>query len=115
MGGWISVKMALTQPGDIAAMLLIAPSLNFMRAKYKLLYDSFDPKVRQELDSGATVIQPTPYGNMPCARRFAEEAIEVEVDTSKPLDIKCPVRILHGMRDEVVPYEVGVGLAKLIG
>ena len=53
---------------------------NFLKILWVFLWC---PQVRQELDSGATVVQPTPYGNMPVARRFAEESTEVEVDTSK--------------------------------
>ena len=38
MGGWISSKIATKCPETIKALLLIAPSINFMKAKYRLLY-----------------------------------------------------------------------------
>ena len=63
---------------------------------------------------GGTVITKTPYGYMPVSERFAQESVEVEIDTSKALAITCPVKILHGMDDDVVPFESGVNLAKLM-
>lgn len=114
MGGWISLKMAVTMPELIKGMLLIAPATNFMRKKYQQEYHSLSKDQQSKLDKGETVVSMTPYGYMPIAKRFSEESVEVELDLTKPLEIQCPVRILHGMLDDVVPYEHGIKLSQLI-
>ena len=110
MGAWISLKMVLTHPSLVKGLLLIAPSLNFMWPKYQMWYKSFDIDTQQRLDAGETVVLPTVYGKMPISRAFAAQSREMELEL--PLDVQCPVRILHGINDDVVPFERGIQLAK---
>ena len=36
------------------------------------------------------------------------------LELSRPLDIECPMVIMHGMEDEVVPHEMSLSLAKSV-
>ena len=83
MGGWISLKMAVSMPELIKGMLLIAPATNFMRKKYQQQYQSLSKDQQSILDKGETVVSMTPYGYMPIAKRFSEESVEVELDLTK--------------------------------
>jgi abhydrolase domain-containing protein 10 len=51
---------------------------------------------------------------LPIFKAFAEESVVMELDTSKPLEIKCPVKIIHGVKDETVPYEKSLKVMQLI-
>ena len=55
------------------------------------------------------------YGVVPVSKMFVEESAIMELDTSQPLKIKCPVKILHGVQDETIPYENSLKVMKMIG
>ena len=52
--------------------------------------------------------------DLPIFKAFAKESDKMELDTSKPLEIKCPVKIIHGVKDETVPYEKSLKVMQLI-
>ena len=41
-------------------------------------------------------------------KSFAEKSREFELDLSEEIKVTCPVTILHGVRDESVPYQVNI-------
>ena len=43
---------------------------------------------------------------LPVRKSFAEKSREYELDLSEEIMVTCPVTILHGVRDESVPYQV---------
>ena len=54
------------------------------------------------------------YNVVPMSKKFVEESAEFEFDTSKSLEIKCPVKIIHGVVDAVIPYENSLKVMKMI-
>ena len=44
--------------------------------------------------------------DLPVRKSFAEKSREYELDLSEEIKVTCPVTILHGVRDESVPYQV---------
>ena len=54
------------------------------------------------------------YNVVPMSKKFVEESAELEFDTSKSLEIKCPVKIIHGVEDAVIPYENSLKVMKMI-
>ena len=46
------------------------------------------------------------YENLPVRRAFQENSQTYEIDLTEKLNVKCPVKILHGVLDESVPYKV---------
>ena len=54
------------------------------------------------------------YNVIPVSKVFVEESINMELDTSTTLDIKCPVKILHGIQDDTIPYENSLKVMKMI-
>ena len=39
-------------------------------------------------------------------KSFVENSYQFELDLSRQINVNCPVTILHGVKDEDVPYEV---------
>lgn len=74
-----------------------------------------DASMRQKLEDGQIVVFPTPYGKMPMSKEFVESSKEVEIDTGgQPLEISCPVRIIHGAKDDTVSFRRSLDLLDLI-
>jgi len=115
MGGWISLKMANTNPDVIKALVLIAPAVNFLRPMYENWYKNVaTPEQKKEQDDGKLTLMDPSYNVIPVSKVFVEESINMELDTSTTLDIKCPVKILHGIQDDTIPYENSLKVMKMI-
>ena len=69
---------------------------------------------RQEQDEGKLTIMDPSYGMVPVSKQLVEESVTMELDTTKPLEIKCPVKIIHGVQDDTVPYENSLKVMKMI-
>ena len=41
------------------------------------------------------------YGDAMLKKDFAEDSLQHELDLEKPLEFTCPIRILHGLDDQV--------------
>ena len=92
----------------------MAPAINFLRPYYKHWYKNIaTPEVRQEQDDGKASIMGPGY-DLPHTKIFFENSVNMELDTSKPLEIKCPVKIIHGVQDDLVPAEDSLKLMKMI-
>ncbi len=115
MGGWFSLRLAAEHPDLVAGLLLIAPAINFIRPRYQAWYDSVSPDVRQNQDAGGGDFMDSSYGTLPIQKAFVESAKDVELERkTKSLGIKCPVRILHGILDDRVPYKTSLEVLDMI-
>ena len=73
------------------------------------------PEQKKEQDEGKLTIMDPSYGVVPVSKMFVEDSAKMELDPSQPLEIKCPVKILHGVQDETIPYENSLKVMKMIG
>lgn len=110
MGGWLMllVARALAREGTnrLAGMIGIAAAPDFTRW-------SLTEAERALLASGETLLAPNPYGLDPTPTHpgfFADAEAQVQLEA--PIALACPVRLLHGQRDGIVPWEVSTRLAE---
>ena len=100
MGGWVAAQLGTNRALSIAGVVLIAPAFSFMEQ----LFQSLEPEQQQQwisqgswtfdgdgIDGGfalshAAVVDSRPYDLL-----------------ENPVSYNCPVRILHGQLDDVVP------------
>ena len=54
------------------------------------------------------------YGVVPVSKSFVDSSIEMEIDMSKPFEIQCPVKIIHGVEDDTVPYLQSIEVMNMI-
>ena len=72
------------------------------------------PEQKKEQDDGKLTIMDPSYGVIPVSKLFVEESVNMELDTSQSLEITCPVKIIHGVQDDTIPYENSLKVMKMI-
>ncbi len=112
MGGWIASLLAKARPESIAAIVFIAPAPDFTE---RLMWPSFSDAAREAILRDGRVELPSDYSDEPeiITRKLIEDGRRNLVMTG-PVPIRCPVRILQGMKDDAVPYAHALEFAQML-
>ncbi len=105
MGGWIALRIALARPA--AALVGIAAAPDF--TTWGLDLDEVD---RESLAARGFVERPSDYGGS--AYRYTRTLIDdapAQLVLGGPIEVACPVRLLHGQADPDVPWQLSLDLA----
>lgn len=109
MGGWISLLLGTSLQDRLKFMVLIAPAPDFTET---LLDREFTPAQRETLEQTGVIYQASDYGApLPFSRALIERSAQHLVMKDK-IQITCPVRILHGMKDDAVPWQLSLKLVE---
>src|SRR5690606_35698395 len=110
MGGWIMLLAALARPERVVALVGIAPAPDFTE---DLLWPSFTPEEQRRLLAEGAITVPSQYDprGYTVTRRLIEEGRD-HLLLARTVKIASPVRLLHGMKDEDVPWETSLRLAE---
>jgi len=115
MGGWMALLLARelarrTPPaaGKIAALILIAPAVDFTQA---LMWERFSPEIKRQIEEQGAWERPSQYGDepYPITRGLIEEGRQ-HLLLGGMIETGCPVRILQGVQDPDVPWQHAVDL-----
>ena len=100
MGGWLALQAAIKRPDRVAAVVGIAAAPDFTDWGYT-------PEERQSLIDTAKIEKTDPAGGPPMVThaRFVASGTALRMLHS-PIAIDCPVRLIHGDKDEEVPVGV---------
>ena len=112
MGGWIATLLALRRPGRVAALVGIAPAPDFTET---LMWPALSEAQRAEIMARGVLHLPSQYGEpTPITRALIEDGPRHKV-LGRPIPLRCPVRILQGMRDPDVPWQHALRLVEALG
>jgi pimeloyl-ACP methyl ester carboxylesterase len=110
MGGHMLSLLIKARPGRIRSAGFLAPAADFAMA---LMWPSLSPEDRRQLEVSGVYMMPGYERSVPLSQAFFEEARQHEV-LNGPLAFDGPVRILHGMKDDVVPWQHGLRLLETL-
>ena len=122
MGGWIALLLAMARPERVQGLVGIASAPDFTE---ELIWQNLNEEGRQQLQQQGVFYAPSCYGEepYPITRALIEEARGHLLFTAPSpfqgegwgegnIPVHCPVRLLHGMQDADVPWQVSARLAE---
>jgi pimeloyl-ACP methyl ester carboxylesterase len=100
MGGWIGLHVALRRRERVQALIGIAAAPDFTDWGY-----SAEQKLKLVADG--RIEEPNPYGPEPqiTTRAFWESGERLRL-LGEAIPIECPVRLIHGDKDQDVPLDI---------
>jgi pimeloyl-ACP methyl ester carboxylesterase len=106
MGGHMLSLLIKARPERVKAAGFLAPAADFATA---LMLPSLSPEDRRQLEVSGVYMMPGYDRPVPLSQAFFDEAAQHEV-LNGPIPFEGPVRILYGMKDDVVPWRHGLRL-----
>ncbi|SDG15835.1 Pimeloyl-ACP methyl ester carboxylesterase [Limimonas halophila] len=101
MGGCMMLLAALQRPERVAALVGLAAAPDFTE---DLLLPTLDEAARETLAREGVYNMPSPYGDpVPLSKALVDDGRK-HLLLRDTIDLTCPVRLIHGMRDDDVPW-----------
>ncbi|MDX1704137.1 MAG: alpha/beta hydrolase [Altererythrobacter ishigakiensis] len=106
MGGWLMLLVAAALGDRLAGLVGIAAAPDFADWGYS-------DEQKAQLAVGETIYEDNPYGPEPTPThaKFWQDA-KTHFRLKGPIEISAPVRLLHGQRDDDVPWQISMRLAE---
>ncbi|MEX2201700.1 MAG: alpha/beta hydrolase [Dongiaceae bacterium] len=107
MGGWIMLNLALARKQRVAGLIGIAAAPDFTE---ELIWCKSNAAMRDTLTREGVWRDPD-GAQLPITQRLIEDGRD-HLRLAGPIDLDCPVRLLHGMKDDAVPWQTSARLAE---
>lgn len=112
MGAWVALLCALERKEKTSAFVGIASAPDFTE---NLIWNKLNDEQKTQLRSDGVYHAPSCYGDdpYPITLKLIEEARN-HLLLSKTIDLNIPIRLIHGTKDQDVPYATSKTLADRI-
>jgi pimeloyl-ACP methyl ester carboxylesterase len=110
MGGWLLSALIKARPERVHAAGFIAPAPDFT---HELMLPALDPESRHEYERNGYLTLKGYDRPVTLSRAFFDEAKSQSVLTG-PIAFTGKVRLIHGLNDDVVPWQHGLRLLEAI-
>ncbi|XP_027268385.1 mycophenolic acid acyl-glucuronide esterase, mitochondrial isoform X2 [Cricetulus griseus] len=108
-GGWLMLHAAIARPEKVVALIGIATAADDMVTQFRAL----SVEAQKEVEVKGEWSLPSKYipeGFYRIPYGFIKEA-EHHCLLHSPIPVTCPVRLLHGMKDDIVPWHTSLQVA----
>ncbi|KFO30770.1 Abhydrolase domain-containing protein 10, mitochondrial [Fukomys damarensis] len=109
LGGWLILHAAIARPERVVALVGVATAADTLVTQFSQL----PVEVKKEVEIKGMWTLPSKYheDGFYCLKySFIKEA-EHHCLLHSPIPVNCPVRLLHGMKDDVVPWHTSMQVA----
>ena len=103
MGGWLMLLAARARPHRVVGLVGVAAAPDFTE------WD-FIGERRATIIQAGRIIEPSPYGGTTIYTHAMWESGQRNLLFDAPIDIACPVRLIHGQADRDVPWQIALDL-----
>lgn len=113
IGGWIMLLAALARPQRVKALIGIAPAPD---ATEDLMWAGLSPEQQEAMQREGSITLPSDYD--PAGYSYSWRLIEdgrKHLVMRQPIALICPARLLHGMKDDAVPWQTSLALSEKLG
>ena len=109
MGGWIMLLVARRLTGRVQALVGVAAAPDFTEDR---MWAQMPASERETLATRGVVHVPSAYSDdpYPVTLRLIEDGRE-RLQLRDRIPVDCPVRLIHGYRDDDVPWQTSLRLA----
>ena len=106
MGGWVMLLAALARTARVVGLVGIAAAPDFTRC---MVEQEFSDEQRAALARDGRVAILSNYDERPyvITQQLIDNGNQFCV-LNAPIELACPVRLLHGLRDEAVPWQTSM-------
>ena len=110
MGGWVMLLAALAHKDRLVGMVGVAPAPDFTE---ELIWKTASPEQKRAIEEDGVWYEPSEYSEEPTpfTRALIEDGRN-HLLLGGPIDLHCPTRLIHGMRDPDVPWEHSLKIAE---
>lgn len=112
IGGWLMLLAAIARPEKTAALVGISTAADHIVTSF----NSLPLETRKEFEEKGEWTVPTKHseeGHYKFSMDFLKEA-ENHCVLQSPIPITCPVRLIHGLKDEDVPWHISMQVAERV-
>ncbi len=107
MGGWLALMLAREKPRRVAGMIGIAAAPDFTES---LIWEKLTQHQQAELKKKGKIYVPSDYGDpYPITAELILDGRN-HLLLGADIPVYCPIRLLHGMKDVDVPWEVSMAI-----
>ena len=112
MGGWIMLLIALARQERVHGLVGIAPAVDFTKS---MLDEELTEEQLGTMKRNGFIQIKSPYEAAPYkfTRALLEDGAQHTL-LDQPINLHCPVRLLHGVKDESVPWQTSERLSTVL-